>query len=123
MNLHDLYLDSGVKMDKRPIELFGRYTDLPCPNDELPWTALRNETRENPYIQAICPYKQQNAHLYEHTERNINCDKIRKQNPNPLIGNCSVRMHKRLTMEKKDWIVCPFRFMQSGTIFKDCARS
>jgi len=91
-------------MIQRPIELFGQNTSLPCPNT-LHWEMLRNETNDIPYKDFPCPFS------------GDKCNKIRKAAPNPLIGNCSVKLSSNNRDE--DWIVCPSRFVQNDVIFKD----
>lgn len=106
-------------MDNRPLELFGRFTDLDCPQEEDPWAGLIAETTTTPYKDCVCPYRKSAAGLYEHTGVGTNCDKIRKAKPNPLIGNCVVRKSSR-DGSFKDWIVCPSRFLERSLIFEDC---
>lgn len=108
-------------MDNRPIELFGRLTDLPCPQTEMPWKGLISETTINPFKDCECPYRKSVSGLYNHTGVGTNCDKIRKAKPNPLIGNCVVRKSDR-SGDFKDWIVCPSRFLENSLIFKDCKK-
>lgn len=90
---------------QRPIELFGRLTDLPCPTTGH-WKKLKEETAENPYRDFPCPFNEKP------------CMKIRKAEPNPLIGSCVVRKRRGKTGE--NWVVCPKRFQQDDVIFKDC---
>src|SRR3990170_7621279 len=90
---------------QRPLEFFGYYTGLPAPTTG-PWEAIRKESASAPYREFPCPFT------------SSPCDKIRKAAPNPLIGNCSVRVAS--AKRDLDWIVCPKRFLQENIIFRDC---
>ncbi len=95
---------------QRPMEFFGQYTGLPAPilagND---WDKLCKEQPDQPFKEFKCPF----------SHNTINCNKIRKAQPNPLIGNCVVR-HCPKDEPDQDWIVCPKRFLQDLTVFTDC---
>lgn len=108
-------------MDNGIIEIFGRYTNLACPAGN-PWDGLRAETAGTPFKSVICPYKAQLTELYKHTDTGIYCDKIRKAQPNPLIGNCIVRKFNGKKTSSADWLVCPSRFVQDKVIFDDCKK-
>lgn len=95
---------------KRPMELFGQYTGVPAPiTPGSHWEKLRDEPAATPYKDFPCPF----------SHNTINCNKIRKAKPNPLIGNCVVRSTPRNEPDE-DWIVCPKRFLQGQTVFNDC---
>jgi hypothetical protein len=105
----------------RPLELFGVCTDFGCNTKSTPWSDLIAETPAAPYKSAVCPYKKAVSGLYAHTGSGVNCDKIRKAKPNPLIGNCIMRKTKK-SGKIEDWIVCPSRFLQDNLIFEDCKK-
>lgn len=104
-----------------PLELFGSSTLLPCDQTKEPWNSLLAETAQIPHKAVPCPFRKTVQGMYNHTGGGINCDKIRKAQPNPLIGNCSVRKAKAGGVVQ-DWIVCPSRFLQNATIFEDCKK-
>lgn len=104
-----------------PLELFGVTTLKPCDTSIDPWSGLVAESSASPYKDAVCPFKKMVPGMYSHTGGGVHCDKIRKAQPNPLIGNCSVRKTKAAG-NIQDWIVCPSRFLQNATIFRDCKK-
>lgn len=105
----------------KPIELFGVNVDGPVDLSVSPWIDLINETPTEPFKEVTCPYRQHVGDLYTDTGIGLNCSKIRKANPNPLIGNCIMRKTTPQG-DVQDWIVCPERFNQNQIIFKDCLR-
>ena len=108
-------------MRSGPVELFGYPTSSQADPTLSPWCDLKNESQTSPYKKVECPHRTGCSKLYSHTETGVHCSKIRKAAPNPLIGNCSVRL-TRQSGEIEDWIVCPERFLEEKVIFRDCQR-
>ena len=101
-----------------PLEIFGHNTELTI-SESSPLIKVRDENDQDPYKEIPCPFKSSLSPLFG--EEGAYCDKIRKQRPNPLIGNCSLRKTNR-DDSHSDWIVCPHRFLEDKTIFNDCKK-
>ncbi len=93
---------------KRVLELFGHPVKLPKPTGDIHWRKLSAETATAPYRDFPCPFSPSQA-----------CNKIRKANPNPLIGDCTLGVTGN--SNPTGWIVCPQRFLQDQLIFKEAA--
>lgn len=96
--------NNNTPLQQAPLEFFGHATTCACPDDD-DWKCIKKEVAQKPYRDMPCPFS------------GTSCIKIRKAAPNPLIGNCSVRVCG--TNHTNDWIVCPKRMLQDDVIFKD----
>ena len=112
---------SENKRLNQPMELFGHSIKIPIV--EIPaLKKILNEDVKKPFKEYVCPHKAIYADLFDDGEMGKFCDKIRKQRPNPLIGNCSLKKYSVKEKINEKWIVCPHRFLENKTIFTDAKK-
>lgn len=104
-----------------PVELFGLHVHAAVDLNAEPWLSLKAETAKEPFKKVVCHHRNSCISLFKNTGYGPHCTKIRKAEPNHLIGNCIVRKTKQKG-EVEDWIVCPERFVEDQKIFRDCLR-